>query len=317
MNDDDSNSNKDQPTPSSGAPLPTSWTPVDVLESATRIRDFRRALRETGDERREGSAVVTRDKINSWFEENAGDGLLTVNEFNAVTAGLEECGVASERDTRGATYADSEFRVDVQSAASVLDKWLIAARYEETRSGTSKERTDVQLVATLPPDAPPWLSSQIDRTNLGLRRLAVQAQDSVRIAAPYMDPDEKMIEDIASLPNRGVTVRLLTRESTGEEVDPGQRKSLERLAKQVSPFARDRFVARDLYSTDSSGRQEQAVHAKAIIIDGTRAYVGSANFTQTGLSSNFELGVLLDGPLIDDCIAVFDEMFDIADRIPL
>jgi len=316
MNDDDSNSDEDPATLSSGDPLPVSWTPVDVLGSATRIRNFRRALSETTEKRGESSAV-TRDKLNSWFQENAEGGLLTVNEFNAVIVGLEECGVASERDTRGATYADSEFRVDVQSAVRVLDKWQVAARYEETRFGASKERTDVQLVATLPPDAPSWLSSRVDRTNLGLRHLAVQAQDSVRIAAPYLDPDEKMIEDIASLPDRGVTVRLLTRESTGEDVDPGQRKSLERLANQVSPSNRNRFVTRDLYSTDSSGRQERAVHAKAVIIDETRAYVGSANFTQTGLSSNFELGVLLDGPLVDDCVTVFDEMFDMSDRILL
>lgn len=291
--------------------------PVDVLENATRIRDFRRGLTETGEKRGENSAVVTRDKLNSWFHENAEGGLLTVNEFNAVIAGLEECGVASERDTCGATYADSEFRVDVQSAVSVLDKWQVAARYEEMRSGGCKKRTDVHLVATLPPDAPSWLSNQVDRTNLGLRHLAVQAQDSMRIAAPYLDPDEKMIEDIASLPDQGVTVRLMTRESTGEDVDPGQRKSLKRLANQVTPSARNRFVARDLYSTDSFGRQERAVHAKAVIIDETLAYVGSANFTQTGLGSNFELGVLLDGPLVDDCVTVFDEMFDMANRIPL
>ena len=317
MNNDDSNPNEDPPTLSSGDPLPTSWTPVDVLEGATRIRDFRRALRESGEERGKSSAVVTRNKINSWFQENAESGLLTVNEFNAVIAGLEECGVASERDTRGATYADSEFRVDVQSAVSVLDKWQVVARYDETHSGASKERTDAQLVATLPPDTPSWLSNRLDRTNLGLRHLAVQAQDSVRIAAPYLDPDEKLIEDIASLPDRGVTVHLLTRESTGEEVDPGQRKSLERLANQVSPSAWDCFITRDLYSTDSSGRQERAVHAKAIIIDETQAYIGSANFTQTGLSSNFELGVLLNGALVEDCVAVFDEMFDMADPIPL
>jgi len=317
MNDDDSNSNEDSAPLSSGDSLPTSWTPVDVLGSATRFRDFQRALSETGEERGESSTIVTRDQLNSWFQENVEGSLLTVNEFNAVIAGLEECGVAFERETRGATYADSEFRVDVQSAISVLDKWQVAARYEEMHSGASKERTDVQLVATLPPDAPSWLSNQVDRTNLGLRHLAVQAQDSVRIAAPYMDPDEKMIEDIASLPERGVTVRLLTRESTGEDVDPGQRKSLERLANQVSHSARDHFVARDLYSTDSSGRQEQAVHAKAVIIDGVRAYIGSANFTHTGLSSNFELGVLLNGPLVEDCVILFDEMFDMADRIPL
>lgn len=317
MSSDDPNSNEGPHTLSSGDSLPTSWTPVEVLDSTARIRDFRRALCDIGAAGRESSTVVTRDQLNNWFEKNAENGLLTVTEFNAVMAGLEECGIASDNETRGATYADSEFRVDVQSAVSVFDQWQVAARYEETHSESPDDGTDVQLVVTLPSDAPSWLADRVDRTNLELRHLAVQAEESVRIAAPYLDPDEKMLEDIASLPDQGVTVRLLTREATGEDVDPNQRKSLERLADRISTSARDCFVARDLYSTNSSGRQVRAVHAKAVIIDESRAYVGSANFTQTGLGSNFELGVLLNGSLVNDCVRVFDEMFDIADRIPL
>lgn len=316
MDSDDSNSNDSSPSLASGEPLPNTWTPVEVLESDARIRDVRCALDETEMKEGEDGSVVTRGLLNTWFEENARNGPLTVSEFNAVMVGLEECGIAAERDTRGATYANSEFSVDIKSAVSILDKWQVAARYADSSSEDPKERTDVELVATLPSNAPSRLSNRVDRTNLGLRHLAIQAEESVRIAAPYLDPDEKMLEDIVSLPGRGVTVRLLTREATGEDADPGQRESLEQLMSQVPPSQQGRLVARDLYSTDSLGRQERAVHAKTIIIDETRAYVGSANFTKTGLSSNFELGVLLNGPLVDDCVTLFDEMFDIADSIP-
>lgn len=38
------------------------------------------------------------------------------------------------------------------------------------------------------------------------------------------------------------------------------------------------------------------MHAKAIVVDGARAYVGSANVTYVSLTSNRELGVLFDDP---------------------
>jgi cardiolipin synthase A/B len=38
------------------------------------------------------------------------------------------------------------------------------------------------------------------------------------------------------------------------------------------------------------------IHAKAIVADGARAFIGSQNFTPTGLLNNREVGVVFDGP---------------------
>jgi phosphatidylserine/phosphatidylglycerophosphate/cardiolipin synthase-like enzyme len=38
------------------------------------------------------------------------------------------------------------------------------------------------------------------------------------------------------------------------------------------------------------------VHAKALVIDGVHAYVGSENFTAGSLQYNRELGVFFDAP---------------------
>ena len=274
-------------------------------------------FRNVCDEMEGETPIITRDSLNRWLRERTDEREITVNEFNAIMAGLEDCSVATERETRGATYANSEFYVEIDSAVVVFDQWLIAARYSEVRSERSIEQTNTQLVATLPPDAPSWLSNCVDHTGLGLRHLAVQAQESLCIAAPYLDPEETVIEDIAALPSQGVSVQLLTREATGDDADQEQRESLEQLAAKIPTTEKNAFVARDLYSTDSIGRQRTAVHAKVIVVDDSRAYVGSANFTQTGLDSNFELGVLVDGPLVDDIVTLFDEIFQMADRIPI
>jgi phosphatidylserine/phosphatidylglycerophosphate/cardiolipin synthase-like enzyme len=36
------------------------------------------------------------------------------------------------------------------------------------------------------------------------------------------------------------------------------------------------------------------MHAKCIVVDGTRCFVSSANFTQSGQARNIEVGVLIE-----------------------
>jgi phosphatidylserine/phosphatidylglycerophosphate/cardiolipin synthase-like enzyme len=54
-------------------------------------------------------------------------------------------------------------------------------------------------------------------------------------------------------------------------------------------------------------------HAKAIIIDGTSAFVGSQNLTQTSLDKNRELGMILtDQPNLDRLAHVFESDWSIS-----
>ena len=45
------------------------------------------------------------------------------------------------------------------------------------------------------------------------------------------------------------------------------------------------------------------MHAKAIVVDGTRAYVGSENFSENSLDHNREMGLLVDDPAIVSALA--------------
>jgi phosphatidylserine/phosphatidylglycerophosphate/cardiolipin synthase-like enzyme len=57
------------------------------------------------------------------------------------------------------------------------------------------------------------------------------------------------------------------------------------------------------------------LHAKMILVDSSAAYIGSANFTDTSLHYNLELGVTIDDPeAIAKLHAVFDYIFGFAAR---
>lgn len=60
------------------------------------------------------------------------------------------------------------------------------------------------------------------------------------------------------------------------------------------------------------------IHAKLILVDGSRGYLGSANLTTGGLRRNFELGVRLDSSqteALEQMIAVFQSKGMLVDHV--
>lgn len=50
----------------------------------------------------------------------------------------------------------------------------------------------------------------------------------------------------------------------------------------------------------------ETIHAKAIVVDRRRAIIGSMNFTWGGMVGNHEIGVLIEGPDVEDLAYVLD-----------
>ncbi len=121
--------------------------------------------------------------------------------------------------------------------------------------------------------------------------LVAQSSRDVVLASPFWDGAtlQEIGPVLARRLENGVSVRLLGR--FDREVTPEVRTALARLAAHrecqlltwYEPTADDPFGARTF-------------HFKAAIADGgSRAYLGTANFTASGLRSRFEMGVLLEG----------------------
>ncbi|MFC6993841.1 phosphatidylserine/phosphatidylglycerophosphate/cardiolipin synthase family protein [Haladaptatus sp. GCM10025707] len=146
-----------------------------------------------------------------------------------------------------------------------------------------------------------------------LRRLLLEARESVRIANPYFDPQQRIIGDIIGLPRKGAVTKILTREVT----EPSHRATFNRMHNELDAEARRLLDVRELFELDESGRQAVATHAKVMVVDDSIAYVGSANLTTTSLGSNFEVGVLIEGPPVDDIATIFDEVFASARLVDL
>lgn len=235
-------------------------------------------------------------------------------EQEAVLIGLLQNEAAIRVATR-TSLRTSTYRFDVERCITVFDQQRIAARALASEAGSGDETIMVEILATVPSESEfarlggPRVSPLAPR----LRRILLEAEESVRIANPYFDPGQRIIDDIAGLPRKGLKTRILTREVRQQN----HRIVFNMMDSELPPNTRQNLLVRELYELDAKGRQAVATHAKIMIIDNRVAYVGSANLTMTSLGTNFELGLLVHGPPVEKISAVFDEVFANARSIDL
>lgn len=135
-------------------------------------------------------------------------------------------------------------------------------------------------------------------TDLVFRRLLETARKSLKIFSPYVDNSFTGMAQAAKVPIQVVT--------TLREAKMKSSPVLER-------FATTRPLAVRYLCEKQGKSQMYQLHAKMILADGDRAYLGSANFTDTSLHYNFELGLYTeDREVIERLRALFDYIFDYA-----
>lgn len=235
---------------------------------------------------------------------------LTTREAAALFTCLQKNGAATQSATDEQGFAAYTFEVDPHEVDRVLTQQAAVIAADSSSSQTGQDEV-VEFVATLPGGFKPTSARVRSIPDIAstIRNQVFEADSSVRIANPYFDPSLELVSDLASLPRRGVETRLLTRETADEEGDT--RTTLNKMWDLIDEDHLENFEVRDLYRWDErQGSQAFATHAKIVIVDERVCYVGSANLTDTSLSTNFEFGVVVEGGIVEDAATVFDEVFE-------
>ena len=119
-----------------------------------------------------------------------------------------------------------------------------------------------------------------------LLSLIFQAKQRVWIATPYFVPDESLTRALELAARRGIDVRLLVPRHSNHF---------------LADLARGTYLRQLLNSGCKIALAEKMLHAKAFLVDGDYAILGSANFDMRSLLLNYEIGVLVRSgkPLAD------------------
>lgn len=130
-----------------------------------------------------------------------------------------------------------------------------------------------------------------------------QAQRQVTIQSPYLVLPEGALELFSELIERGVRVRINTNSllSTDNLLAfsgySKQRKQLLRAGIEIYEFKPDPLIQKSLI--DRYAKLEKtapifALHAKTLVIDGERLYIGTFNLDPRSANLNTEVGVIID-----------------------
>ena len=126
------------------------------------------------------------------------------------------------------------------------------------------------------------------------------AESEIVIVSAYLIPTPHLEGAVGRALDRGVRVRILTNSIASNNhltAHSAYRNHIEGLLERGAELHEVRTDARDRvrYMVTPIGRKQLALHAKAVIIDDDKVFIGSANLDPRSLRINTEMGFLVLG----------------------
>lgn len=212
---------------------------------------------------------------------------------------------------------DYVFTFDAKSLETYFEEQKIGAKVlsEAEEYIVPKREEFIEIVATIPPviifgEKIP----QIEPIDPTLKRLIISAENELWIVNPFFDVfgTASILPALVSTASRGVVIKIVTREIFEEEKNWSLLDSLKLL---ISKFEDEKIIdkleIRDFFKrSGTTRRQIYALHSKLVLSDESACYIGSANVTEAGLKSNFEIGVVIRGKKVKPIAELVNKLWE-------
>lgn len=132
--------------------------------------------------------------------------------------------------------------------------------------------------------------------------MLLTAKESVLIQSPYLIMPKGGIELLKSLIRRGVKVKISTNSLASTDnlmAFSGYYKQRDELLKagvEIFEFRPDAAIRKKLIQREDRNDSIFAIHAKSLLIDGRKLYIGTFNLDPRSANLNTEVGILMDNP---------------------
>ena len=146
-----------------------------------------------------------------------------------------------------------------------------------------------------------------------------EAKKSIKICSPFLEWNGfTYFQDILlSKAQQNVKIKILSREIKSSENSrrfEGFRKIYECF--KSKNLENNLFIRNYYYETENK-KLASSIHAKIIIIDNIKAYVGSGEIRKNSIEKNFELGLIVSGEKVKDLKNIFKGVFIRAEEVNL
>jgi putative cardiolipin synthase len=186
---------------------------------------------------------------------------------------------------------------DERARDQLAAQWL--SLFEDSAAG------ETTLIVDRPPQDNPARESEAPvQVAEFLVRLFDSAEEEVLILSAYLIPTPTVEGAVARAVARGVKVRILTNSLSSNNhitAHSAYRNHIETLLGHGVELYEVRTDARDrpLYMLRPTVDKQLALHAKALLVDRDRVFIGSANLDPRSLRINTEMGLLVKSELLN------------------
>ncbi|MDH4072307.1 MAG: phospholipase D family protein, partial [Gammaproteobacteria bacterium] len=137
-----------------------------------------------------------------------------------------------------------------------------------------------------------------------LTNLFDDAREEIIIVSAYLIPTPELEGAVRRAIERGVRIRMLTnsiRSNNHLAAHSAYRNHIETLLESGAELHEVRIDAHDrhVYMLSPVSEKNLALHAKALIIDSDKVFIGSANLDPRSLRINTEMGFLMESPALN------------------
>lgn len=171
--------------------------------------------------------------------------------------------------------------------------------------------------ATLVADQPEKIEATEDQPDLrigpDIRAMTDSAQHSVRLISPYFIPGDSGTGYLSSLAQRGIDVKVLTN-SLASNDEPAVYTGYSRYRRPLLESGVHLYELQPAAGAPqpaSAGGKSSGVtlHAKAIVVDDRKVFIGSMNMDARSKLLNTEMGIIVDSAPLAEAVTRF---FDVA-----
>lgn len=235
---------------------------------------------------------------------------ITSRKLDSVLAAMVEAGLLSQT---GGDISLTVSKTDALRYAAVL-RGVAYARYRQRDSNQieitlSPPAHPSRLMEMLPKQGFAW--TRLYNTKDSLIELATQAERRLVIVSPFLDSEG--LDWIGQL-FEATRKKLIKRTIILRGRDQSETYMLRRHASQLAAWDADIFTYAVSHDRALRHPSIETFHAKILLADGDKAYIGSANMTLWSRDFSMECGVILRGPCVRPVSTLIDTIIKISDR---
>lgn len=214
-----------------------------------------------------------------------------------------------------AQFVDGEIQYKIR--AEDVIKPLVGARRMLELSREMADRRDpeeFELLCTLPQEDPQFedlhpVDFGLEQITSRLLELCGHASRRIVLLSPFIESEgiEWLIPGLRSAIQRGVSVDFISKDLEVGSANSHAVDSLITADQEQTPGSLRIF---DYYepSDEREAYPLYTLHAKLLLVDGERAYIGSANFTENAFTRYLEVGTILEGDQIAGLVDLADHV---------